>query len=113
CRTRTSRVSGSPTAITFSATRGWYSGTGATNLARRPGDGRSRRDAESSHIAARGRRLAGPPGRPTPRRAADRRRRLPGRAELLDRLGARRAARDHDRTPGGRRGLALPRRRGA
>ena len=59
-------------------------------------------------------RLARPPRRPARRRPADRRGRLPGRAELLDRLGARRHPHRADgRAARRRRGLALPDRRAA
>ena len=59
-------------------------------------------------------RLAGAPAGPARRRAPHRRGRLPGAALLLDRLRARgRAAGAHRRAHRGRRGLALPRRRGA
>ena len=49
--------------------------------------------------------------RPARRRPAHRRGRLPARAQLLDRVRARGAARDHRRAARRRRGLALPRRR--
>ena len=51
---------------------------------------------------------AGPPRRPAPGRPAHRRGRLPGRALLLDRLGAGRAGRDHGGAARRRRGLPLP-----
>ena len=56
-------------------------------------------------------RLAGPPRRPARRRAPHGRGRLPGAAQLLDRVGARgRAARAHGRAARRRRGLAVSRR---
>ena len=51
-------------------------------------------------------RLAGPPRGPAPRRPADGGGRLPGAAELLDRVSAGRAAGDHGRGARRRRGLA-------
>ena len=77
-------------------------------------DGRRarRRDGARAEHRARPARLARPPRRPARRRPADRRGRLPGAAQLLDRLGARgRLARAHRRAARRRRGLAVPRRR--
>ena len=72
-------------------------------------DRRPRRRASDDH--PRRARLAGPPRRPAPGRAADGGGRLPGAAELLDRLAPGDApTRDHRRGARRRRGLALPRR---
>ena len=61
-----------------------------------------------------GARLGGPPGGSARRRPAHGRGRLPGGAQLLDRVGARRRhAGPDDRATGGRRGVAVPGRRAA
>ena len=62
----------------------------ATELAARDGR-RGGRAGDAARADARPRRagLAGPPRRPARRRPADRRGRLPGRARVLDRVGAR------------------------
>ena len=71
-----------------------------------------RRDTPRQDDRPRRARLARASGRPTRRRPSHGRGRLPGPAELLDRLGAGgRAARAHGRAARRRRGLALPRRR--
>ena len=68
----------------------------------------------ASDASSRRSRLARPPARAARRRPADGRGRLPGTAQLLDRLPARRDATQADgRADRGRRGLALPRRRAA
>ena len=75
---------------------------------------RRRRDAARQDDRLRRARLARPPRRPARRRPADGRGRLPGAAQLLDRVGARRhARRAHRRAARRRRGLALPDRRAA
>ena len=109
---RTSPASGRATATTTTGTRGKNSGTPATDLAARDG-GRARRgDRADAEHRARSAGLAGASRRPARRRAADRRGRLPGAAQLLDRVGARgRAARAHRRAARRRRGLAVPHRR--
>ena len=79
------------------ATRGRSSATGATEpaaartVAWRQATVRETVDGDAARPDARARRarLAGPPRRPARRRAPDRRGRLPGPAQLLDRLGAR------------------------
>ena len=92
-RRRTSPASGRPTATTTTVTHGANSGTRATDLAGRRGGGRGRRDAERAHACV----STAPAGRGTcagqhvdVRLTA--RGRLPGPAQLLDRLAGRRRA---------------------
>src|SRR5690242_12008028 len=109
----TSPASGKTTATTCTETHGGNSGTRATEyLADRYGRGGHRGDGPGPYAAAGGPRVAGPrcwptPGRAARRRPADRRRRIPGRTGLLDRLGSWRAAGDHGGAGGRRRGLPL------
>ncbi len=90
---RTSPASGNRTATTSTATRGGNSGTGATDLASGGGRRGRSRDAARQDASSRRSRLARPPARAARRRPADGRGRLPGTAQLLDRLPARRGAR--------------------
>ena len=92
-QTTTSRASGRSTATTTTATRGGSSATGATD-AGRLADVVDVVDGDAARQDDRLRRpgLAGPPRRPARRRPADRRGRLPGAAQLLDRVGAARHA---------------------
>ena len=86
-----------------------YCGRLNWQLARSSSSSTRRRGQE--HRARRA-RVARSPGGPTRRRPADRRGRLPGAAQLLDRIGARgRAPRPHGRAARRRRGLAVPDRR--
>src|ERR671919_669282 len=85
-----SRGSGRALVITTMVTHGESSGTGATELAGRPGGGGARRVGQRAKAGPGGTGLAGPPARAARRRAPDRRRRLLRAAELLDRVGARR-----------------------
>ena len=111
--TTTSPASGRATATTTTATRGESSGTGATDLAAREPcvelvDETPRARSSSSTSPDWPGHRAGP----ARRRPAHRRGRLPGAAQLLDRVGARgRRARAHRRAARRRRGLAVPRRR--
>ena len=124
-RPRTSPGSGSRSATTTTATRGASSGTRATDWPPSPGAPvgaqvatveRDRpRDAAARTLVARRPGLARPPRRPARRRPPHRRGRLPGAAQLLDRLraGATPARRADGRAAGRRRGLAVPGRRAA
>ena len=108
----TSRASGRASATTTTAIRGASSATGATD----PCSGWSAtvtetdpRDRPNHDPAPRRAGLAGPSGRAARRRPPDCRGRLPGPAELLDRVGARGRPRRADRGPHRRRrGVALP-----
>ena len=112
CRRRTSPASGRSTATTTTATHGGSSGTGATDLAARGRRRRRHRDASRQDDRVRRPGLARTPRRPARRRPPDRRGRLPGAAQLLDRVGAGRHPHRADRrAPRRRRGLALPDRR--
>ena len=113
CATKTSPASGSRTATTArrpvagAALLGrltWLvSEVVEATQERRREPGRSCLDAEGCGVAPRGSARG---------RAADGRGRLPGGAQLLDRVGARPGALADDRAAGGRRGLPLPGRRG-
>ncbi len=105
--TRTSRASGRRTDTTSTGTRGSSSGSRATELADRHRRPSRRRDGSRAHARPRRSRVGGSPRRAAPRRPADRRGRLPRRARVLDRLGARRAGLDHRGAARRRRGLAL------
>ena len=101
------------TATTTTATHGRSSGTGATELA-----GRGRSSTSSPRRRASGRSCSTCPdwpghrAGPARRRPPHRRGRLPGAAQLLDRLGAgRHSHRAHRRAARRRRGVALPDRR--
>ena len=84
----------------------WQLGDGGRSSSARPRE----RPASSSMLPDWPGHRAGP----ACRRPADRRGRLPGPAQLLDRLGARgRPAHAHRRAPRRRRGLAVSRRRAA
>src|SRR3984957_1434051 len=113
CSITTSPASGRPTVTTSTETHGRNSGTRATDLADRhgrPGDGR---DTDGADYRARTTVLGRPPGRSAPRRPADRRGRLFGRAVLPDRVAPGRAGGDHRSAAGRRRGIAVPARRTA
>ena len=102
-------ASGRATATTTTAIHGASSGTPATDLGDRRGRRAPRRDAARPEPHPRRPRLAGPPARAAHRRAAHRRGRLPGAAQLLDRdAGGRHPRDDHRRAPRRRRGLAVP-----
>ena len=92
---RTSPASGRATATTTTATHGSSSATAATDLAGRRGRRVDRGDAARAQHRPRRAGLAGSPGRPARRRPAHGRGRLPGAAQLLDRVraGRRRARR--------------------
>jgi DMSO/TMAO reductase YedYZ molybdopterin-dependent catalytic subunit len=100
------------TATTTTAIHGASSGTGATDLAGRRRPRRRARDAPRQDDRLRRARLARTPGGPARRHPPHRRGRLPGAAQLLDRIDARRhPRRSHRRAPRRRRGLPVPDRR--
>ena len=84
----TSRASGRATATTIAAIHGSSSATRATDLADRA-RGRARRGDHAREEPVLDCPSGRPPPRPARRRAPDRRGRLPGAAQLLDRLRAR------------------------
>ena len=88
-RGRRARVLGGATGITTTATHGRNSGTRATDLAARDGGRARRRDAAGEEHRPRRPRLARASGRAARRRAAHGGGRLPGAAELLDRVRTR------------------------
>ena len=101
-------------ATTTTAIRGASSATPAIELAARHRRRAAGRDRPDGQHRARRARVAGAPGRPARRRAADRRGRLPGAAQLLDRLGTGGRAPGADgRAAGRRRGVLVPGRRAA
>src|ERR671915_391934 len=94
--------------------RGGNSGTGATELASRGRRRGRRRDGSRQDDRLRCPRLARAPRRPARGHSPDRRGRLSGRTQLLDRIGSgRQAPRPHRRPHSGRRGLAIHRGRAA
>ena len=93
-------------------THGANSDTRATDLGGRLGRRPGRRDASRPEPRPGRPGLARPPAGSACRRPADRRGRLPGPAQLLDRHAGRRAPRhDHRRAHRRRGGLPVPRRR--
>ena len=102
-RATTSRASGRATGTTTTAIHGESSGTGATDLAARDRGRARRRDAPRQEHRPRRPGLAGASGGPARRCPAHGRGRVPGAAQLLDRIGARgRRARAHRRAARGR-----------
>src|SRR4029453_8961001 len=103
--------SGRSTGTTTTETRGGNNGTGAIDLAARGRDRGGRGDAARQDDFVRGPRLGRASRGAAPRRPADRRRRLPGRAQLLDRVGPGwHAGRAHSGAHRRRRGLTVPNR---